>query len=134
MNLPKKSEHKQAVQTSQRALQGVSNIQEAIAGLALTTKLTTPQKLALIATVAGGTGTAAVAAYSFWPSIEIQTLMGDLTADPIEAKFQFRNAGRLDLAEPSHSDEPQRAHGNTEGFASSTNAHRERGACEIFNF
>jgi hypothetical protein len=36
--------------------------------------------------------------------------MGDLTADPIEAKFQFRNAGRLDLAEPSHSDGPQRAH------------------------
>jgi hypothetical protein len=97
MNPPKKSEHKQAVQTSQRALQGVRNIQEAIAGLALTTKLTKLQKIALIATVAGGTGTSAVAAYSFWPSIEIQALTGDLTADPIEAKFQFRNAGRLNL-------------------------------------
>lgn len=97
MNPPRKSEHKQALQTSQRALQGVRSIQETIAKLAITTRLTSLQKLALIATVAGGAGTATVAAYSFWPSIEIQAEAGDLTVDPIEAKFQFRNASRLNL-------------------------------------
>jgi hypothetical protein len=64
---PEKSEHKKAVQTSQKALHRASRAEEAIANLGLSTKPTKLQKLAWIGGGLGGLSAFALALYGFWP-------------------------------------------------------------------
>jgi hypothetical protein len=50
----------------------------------------------LLAIVAS-TVTIATAAYAFWPTLEIEGVPWDNSRGPLEAKFQFRNGGRVSI-------------------------------------
>lgn len=93
-----KSEHKRAWQTAQRALQAARNA-EAQAQLGRQpAPMGRLKKLSLIATIAGGLTTFAIGAYSFYPSIEIRAVDADTSANPLQARFSFRNGGRLSVS------------------------------------
>jgi len=97
MTLPQKSEHKKAWQTSQRALERVREVQRTLSSFAHPARPTLLQRLSWIATMMVGVIAIAGVIYRFWPAIEIVPLSDDLTADPMDARFQFRNVGRIDV-------------------------------------
>jgi hypothetical protein len=96
--MQEKSEHKQAWQTAQRAL-AVARNAEALALSPPPRRLTFLQKMALLATIAAGAVTVlSSGVYTYYPSMEVRALDGDLSTNPLFAKFEFRNSGRLALS------------------------------------
>jgi hypothetical protein len=95
--MPEKSEHKQAWQTAQRALRAARNA-EAAAKSTQPAPTSLLQRLSWLGPIVVAMIAVAGVIYRFYPSIEIRPVDGDVSANPAEAEFSFRNVGRLSVS------------------------------------
>jgi hypothetical protein len=97
--MPDKSDHKKAWQTAQRALQIARDAEGWASRVPTPAPPTFLQKAQWIGGITLALIGVAGVLYRFYPSIEVRSVDGDTSFMPTNARFSYRNVGRLPISD-----------------------------------